>query len=243
VTAVSAALLGNGSSAATEESAMPVEKDRKRLVRARMKKTGESYTAARAQLQKQSLPSDRQMAELAGMSDDAVRAKTGHGWRHWVRELDSIDASSKPHLEIARHVHDTLGVPDWWSQTVTVGYERIRGLREVGQRRGTGTYEANKSKTVAVPVSRLYRAFTHAATRAKWLPGVKIVIRTRIENRSLRITWPDQTSVLVGFIDKGAKKSRVAIQHVGLSDREQMTKSKEFWAERFDALGALLQPK
>jgi len=221
---------------------MPVEKDRKRLVRARMEKTGESYTAARAQLSKQSLPSDQQMAQLAGMSDDAVRAKTGRGWRQWVRELDSIDAASKPHIEIARHVH-ACGAPDWWSQTVTVGYERIRGLRVVGQRRGSGTFEANKSKTIAVPVSRLYRAFTHAPTRAKWLPEVKIVIRTRIENRSLRITWPDGTSVLAGFVDKGAKKSQVAIQHVGLSDREQMTRSKEFWAERFEALTKLLQSK
>ena len=42
------------------------------------------------------------------------------------------------------------------------------------------------------------------------------------------------------FESKGRGKSRVAIQHVGLSRKSDIAARKEFWAERFDALGKLL---
>src|SRR3989454_8589419 len=64
--------------------AMPTNKDFKRLVRARMQKTGEAYTAARAHLlqkQQESRPVD--YARLAGMmSDAALKARTGCTWEH-----------------------------------------------------------------------------------------------------------------------------------------------------------------
>ncbi len=67
---------------------MPRDKDLKRLVRARMTKTGESYTAARAQVTRKAKPAQPTVpppvvepapnfAELAGMSDEAVKEKTG----------------------------------------------------------------------------------------------------------------------------------------------------------------------
>ena len=56
-------------------------------------------------------------------------------------------------------------VADWWCQTVTVGYERIKGLRVVGQRRDGG-FEASKSKTFTARLTRLYRAWSDARTRA-----------------------------------------------------------------------------
>ena len=130
----------------------------------------------------------KEMAALAGMSDEAVRAKTGRTWSQWVRALDDVDAATMPHREIARHVRENYeGVSGWWAQTVAVGYERIRGLREIGQRRGGG-YDANKSKTFAVPVSRLYRAFSVKRTRERWLADVELRIRTSTVDKSMRIT-------------------------------------------------------
>src|SRR5262245_49221569 len=127
---------------------MPAQKDFKRLVRARMQKTGESYTAARLQLIKRPNLEPRiaapDYAVLAGMSDTAITAKTGRSWADWVSVLDRERAAEKPHREIARFVA-SLGTPDWWTQTVTVGYERIKGLREKGQR-SDGGYEASKSR-------------------------------------------------------------------------------------------------
>lgn len=224
---------------------MTRQKDLKRLVRARMKKTGESYTTARAQLTRKkqrtssrSVPEDR-YAELAGMGDEAVRAKTGKTWKQWVRALDAIDAVEMPHRDIARHVGQTYELTGWWAQTVTVGYERIRGLRDVGQRRGGG-YEANKSRTFPTPVARLYRAFADPATRRRWLPGVDLSFRKKTPEKSLRITWPDGTSVHVYFTAKGDAKSQVAIQHAGLATKSDAARRKAYWGERLDALVELI---
>src|SRR3982751_1111132 len=108
---------------------MPKQKDLKRIVRDRMEKTGESYTAARLQLVRKK----ENYAETAGMTDAAVKKATGRNWAQWVRLLDAEKSAQKPHREIAKSV-SSIGTPDWWSQMVTVGYERIRGLRDRGQR-------------------------------------------------------------------------------------------------------------
>ncbi|HEX9892700.1 MAG TPA: hypothetical protein VGA78_02205 [Gemmatimonadales bacterium] len=225
---------------------MPSDKDFKRLVRGRMQKTGESYTAARATLLKKpprkapvSPPAVPDYAKLAGMSDAAVEAKTGCNWAKWVWALDYLKAYTWTHREIAEYVHEKYQVPDWWSQTVTVGYERIRGLRDIGQRRG-GSYEASRSKTVAVPVARLYRAFADGRVRNRWLPGVTLKVRKATPNKSVRITWADDTSVEVWFIAKGDAKASAAVSHRGLTGKEDVARVKAYWGERLDALADVL---
>lgn len=238
---------------------MPTNKDFKHLVRARMVKTGEAYTSARTQLlqkkQRQSPPSSPPLpdpapspaapspdfAKLAGMSDATIKEKTGCAWERWVWALDRVGAHDWSHRAIADYVHATYKVPGWWTQAVTVGYERIKGLREIGQRRGGG-YEASKSKVFAVPIGRLYRAFHDARTRRRWLGGVKLTVRTAIRDKSMRVTWPDDTSVELYFIAKGAAKSQVAVQHRKLADKAAADRTKAWWAERLGALEGILAP-
>jgi hypothetical protein len=229
---------------------MPTDKDFKRLVRGRMQKTGESYTSARAHLRRQTpaagaapstrpAPTPADYARLAGRSDAILKEKTGCTWERWVKALDHKKAYTWPHREIAQYVNEKYKVPGWWAQTVTVGYERIKGLRAVGQRRD-GSFEANKSKTFPVPLGRLYAAFHNARMRARWLPGVDLTVRTATRAKSMRITWPDQTSVVVGFEGKGPRKSLVAVQHGKLADRTSATRMKEYWSERLGALEDVL---
>ena len=222
---------------------MTVHKDFKRLVRTRMQKTGESYTAARAHFLKQKTvavsPPTIEYAKLAGRSDATIKQNTGCTWERWVRALDHAKAHTWSHRDIARYVHEKYQVDGWWAQSVTVGYERIKGLRAIGQRR-SGAFEASKSRTFPVPLARLYRAFRDARTRARWLPGVKLTVRSATPEKYLRITWPDETSVAVGFLSKGAGKSQVAIQHEKLPDQAAATRSKRYWAERLDLLGQVL---
>jgi hypothetical protein len=240
---------------------MPTNRDFKRLVRGRMQKTGESYTTARMHLLQRprfrrtppvpaalaapaappapAPPAPADYARLAGMSDAAVKAKTGCTWERWVWALDRVEAHTWPHRDIAHYVHEKYRVRGWWAQMVTVGYERIRGLRQIGQRRGGG-FEASKSRTFAVPVARLFRACSDARTRARWLPGVRLTMRTATRDRSLRITWPDGTPVALWFVRKGAARSQVALQHAGLADRAAATRLKAYWTERLDALGRVL---
>jgi uncharacterized protein YndB with AHSA1/START domain len=226
---------------------MPTDKDFKRLVRGRMRKTGESYTAARAHLRtrKPSVvvsPSiaPAEYARLAGKSDALMKEKTGCSWERWVKALDREKAYTWPHREIATHVREKYRIPGWWAQSVTVGYERIKGLRAVGQRRD-GLFEAGKSKTFPVPLAQLYEAFSDARIRRRWLPDVDLTIRTAAREKSMRITWPDRTSVVVGFTSRGGGKSQVSLVHEKLPDRAAVSRMKEYWSERLAELGKLLQ--
>jgi hypothetical protein len=229
---------------------MPTNKDFKRLVRSRMQKTGEAYTTARAQLLNARLteppaapaaaPAD--YARLAGMSDAALKKATGCTWERWVKALDRVKAATWSHSAIAEYVYEKYKVDGWWAQNVTVGYERIRGLRAIGQRRD-GSYEATRSKTIGAPLGRLFRAWSEKRQRARWLPGVDLVVRKATKDRSMRITWTDGTSVEVGFYAKGPKKSQVAVQHTKLADKAAQARLKAFWTERLEALGQVLAPR
>jgi hypothetical protein len=228
---------------------MTTNRDFKRLVRGRMQKTGESYTSARAHFLRQpkqappprpaAAPVPADYARLAGMSDAAVKAKTGCNWERWVYALDRARAYEWPHARIAEYVHTKYKVGDWWTQGVTVGYERIKGLRAIGQRRDGG-YEANKSKTIAVPLSRLFGAFSRKQVRERWMPGVNLTVRSSTRNKYMRLNWPDGTSVQLGFAGRGRGKSQVAVQHGKFRDQAAAARMKAFWGERLEVLATTL---
>lgn len=223
---------------------MTVNKDFKRLVRDRMRKTGEAYTAARAHLlkKKSASPSasgvSTDYAKLAGMSDEKVKEATGCNWEKWVYALDRHGADQLAHRELAELINRKYKTGDWWTQMVAVGYERIRGLRTRGQRRD-GLYSGNKSRTFGVPVDVLFSAWTNTATRKKWLTQ-SARIRTSQVNRSIRLGLADGTIVAVGFTSKGAK-STVAVQQEKLPSAEATKEFKNKWSQDFDLLAAVLK--
>jgi hypothetical protein len=218
-----------------------LDKDRKRIIRRRMQKTGESYTTARVHVLSKTTLSQAPPPNtaLAGMSDEKIAAKTGHAWREWVRLLDADGAAAMPHRAIAALVRTKHGVGDWWAQTVTVGYERIKGLREVGQRR-SGEYEAGKTKTFGAPVEVLFDAWADPATRRHWLDGLEAEVRRATRPKSLRLRWPDGTVVLVMFTSKGPHRSVAALTHTKLPDKAALNRTKQYWSERFDVLARVL---
>jgi hypothetical protein len=217
---------------------MPNQKDLKKIVRARMEKTGEAYTTARLHIVSKKAAPPPDYEALAGMSNAALKKATGRDWADWVALLDAVQAHEKPHGEIAAYVFSLGSISGWWSQGVTVGYERIRGLRAIGQRRG-GAYEANKSRTFAVPVEKLFKGFANARTRNRWLDA-KLKVRTVHENKTIRASFDDGTLVQFYFMEKGNGKSSVAIQHQKLADKITADKTKQWWTERLDALAKML---
>ncbi|MCM2256019.1 MAG: hypothetical protein NDJ94_10145 [Vicinamibacteria bacterium] len=184
-------------------------------------------------------PKKTDYAALSGIADDTLEARTGSRWEKWVKALDHRGAAELPHRAIVDIVRAEFGVGDWWAQSVTVGYERIKGLREIGQRRA-GSYEASRSKTFSVPVATLFAACADARQRARWLKGLELTVRTATPSRSMRITWADGTSVEMWFQDKAADKSSLQVQHVKLGSKADAEARKAFWSERLDALAALL---
>ena len=84
---------------------MTTQRSFKRLVRSRMEKTGESYTAARASLLAAVEPEPEPAAKPVLMtSDEKIRERTGRGWEEWFDLLDAWGAPERTHREIARWV-------------------------------------------------------------------------------------------------------------------------------------------
>jgi hypothetical protein len=218
---------------------MTRQKSFKRLVRARMEKTGESYSAARASLLAATEPKATEGPTLT-MSDDAIRRRTGHGWEHWFDLLDEWGATERSHTDAARWLGEAQGTGGWNAQAIVVSYERARGLRAVGEHADGFTVTA--SKTVAVPVDRLYEAFVDESRRGEWLPGAELRERTATRPRSARFDWDGgDTRVVVGFEAKGDAKSTASLAHEKLPDAAAAERMKAFWRERVAALKEVLE--
>jgi hypothetical protein len=218
-----------------------------------MKKTGEAYTTARAHLLRKpraktlsktgrAAATKIDYAALAGTSDATIKAKTGCTWERWVGALDYLGAKEMSHRDIAAVVNKKYKIDGWWSQAVTVGYERIKGLRARGQRRD-GTYEASKSRTFDVPVATLFEAWADANARRLWLDGQSVKVRTATAPKSMRLGWSDGSIIAVGFAPKGKTRSSVAVQHTKLPDRETADRLKAYWSDRLTALGEVLSDR
>jgi hypothetical protein len=206
----------------------------KQLVRARMDKTGERYAAARAALLTPTVPEAK---PVLATSDEAIRERTGRGWEEWFDLLDTWGAAERTHRETARWVAAQLEIDPlaWNAQAITGSYERARGLRAVGEH--DDGFRVGASKTVAVPVERLYDAFVDPALRSRWLPEGELRERTATRPRSARFDWGDGTTrVVVSFAAKGAEKSTATVQHERLADAQEAARMKAFWRERVSTL-------
>jgi hypothetical protein len=217
---------------------MTTQRSFKRLVRSRMEKTGESYTAARAQL----LAGDEPQRISLATSDETIRERTGRGWEEWFDLLDEWGAADKSHREIARWLAGQQGIHPlaWNAQAIAGSYERARRGRQVGEHEDGFTVTA--SKTVAVPVERLYDAFVDASLRERWLPGGDLRERTATKPRSARFDWgEDGTRVHVAFAAKGEERSTAALQHERLADAAEAERMRAFWRERVAGLKEVLE--
>ncbi len=217
---------------------MTAQKSFKRLVRTRMEKTGESYTAARARL----LAGDEPQRISLSTSDEVIRERTGRGWEEWFDLLDDAGAADMSHREIARWLAGQQGIHPlaWNAQAIAGSYERARRGRQVGEHEDGFTVTA--SKTVAVPIERLYAAFVDADERARWLPDADLRERTTIEPRSARFDWGDDGSrVHVALTAKSEEKSMAALTHERLPDGKEAARMKAFWRERVAGLKEVLE--
>jgi uncharacterized protein YndB with AHSA1/START domain len=179
---------------------------------------------------------------LAGVGSEAVLKATGRAWDEWLKALDRAGAKTMPHKDIALLLSRKFSVPDWWSQMVTVGYEQARGLRKVGQK--ADGFSTNASKTVRIPLDKLYTAWSEPRQRSRWLPDAPIEVRRATDGKSIRMTWTaGGSNVVVGFYAKGADKSMVALEHSKLPTATAATRQKHYWGDALGRLKALLEPK
>lgn len=217
---------------------MTRQKAQKRATRARMAKTGESYTAARRHALE--AKEDLRAAEEL-QTDAAVRKNTGRGWKGWLQVLDEWGAKERRHGQIAKFLMEERGVPGWWAQTITVGYERSRGMRAKYQTLG-GSFQVSVSKTFPIPVGRMFKAFAEAPQRNKWLQRGTLKVRTTTKNKSARFDFEDGSSRVVAWFDpKERSKTTVTLQHEKLSSSKAVDEMRVFWKERLGELAGILK--
>lgn len=178
--------------------------------------------------------------KTAGIGDEAVQARTGKTWQQWFKVLDAAGAKKMSHSEIACYLNEKHEVPGWWAQMVTVGYEQARGMRQKHQK--PSGYEISASKTVAVPLAELFRAWEDKKLRSQWLKNASFEVRKATPNKSMRITWVDgKTSLSVNFYPRANGKSLVAVQHGKLPDARAAKHMKAYWGAQLDRLKATLE--
>lgn len=183
------------------------------------------------------MPAAKTNGKVAGIGSDAVRKATGKDWKQWFALLDKAGARKMPHKEIARLLSTKYKVGPWWGQMVTVGYEQARGLRRKHEK--PGGYEISASKTIAVPLSTLFKSWKDERARRRWLAG-KITVCKATPNKSLHATWPDQTRFEVNFYAKGNGKSMVSVQHGKLPDAQAAARMKAYWKQALNRLQSTL---
>lgn len=246
---------------------MPTQKIFKQRVRARMAKTGESYAAARLQLLRRAsepaAPDSSQPASEAEpigahgspaadgankavqpdafeVSDDSMLRATGKVHAEWFALLDAWGATDHGHTAIARWLSEAHGTSDWWTQSITVAYERARGMRVRHQMRDG--FSVSATRTVAAAPGRALAAFTDAPLRARWLPDAPMRQRPTRAALSARFDWSDPPSrLVVTVVPKGTERSIVAVTHQQLPDAESAERIKGTWRERLDALKATIE--
>ena len=131
---------------------------------------------------------------------------------------------------------------EWNQGLLSTSYQWSRGLRERGEK--AAGFEVSVSKTIAVPVGELYKAWADDALRNEWLKEKGASITKATENKSVRILWSDnETRLSVDFYSKGDTKSQVVVQHLKLPSSEKATEMKEYWNSVLEKLKAILEYK
>jgi len=187
------------------------------------------------------MPATKAKKNQGGISDEAVKKATGCDWKSWIAFLDRLGCAEMEHKEIAELVYTRWPkIGGWWSQMVTVGYEQAKGKR--ARNRVKSGWRVSSSKTVGVPVKRLFAAWSDARKRAAWLKDHRFTVRKATAPKSMRITWVDgKTTIEANFFAKGAKKSMVALQHDKLGGKKDVEKMRTYWGKALEKLKATVE--
>lgn len=193
--------------------------------------------AAKTKAKKKAAPKKKAAKKKSapGMSDAAVKAKTGKTWAEWIAALDKAGAKAMSHKEITALLSKRHKLADWWSQMVTVGYERAKGLRELHQT--AKGFNTSVSRTLATGLDQLFEIWDEARTRGSFLKEA-IAVTTRNPGKNMRFAWDkDGGKVEVRFTAKGPEKAQITIDHMGLANSAAVKRVKEFWADTLEKMG------
>ncbi|POH65938.1 hypothetical protein C3B59_08835 [Cryobacterium zongtaii] len=167
-------------------------------------------------------------------TDDAILENTGHAWEQWVDLIDDGPGRQAGHTAIAAWVHTAHGVDGWWAQGVTVGYERITGLRLPGQM-PDGSFSVSRTRVLALDRDVVRERLLDEGARADLFPGLDLVLRSKPASKALRFTLAraDEPlgSILFSTDLLPDGRLRLGVTHDKVASFDEAERWKLFWAE------------
>ena len=140
------------------------------------------------------------------------------------------------HRDIARGLMAEHGIDGWWSQTVTVGYERARGLRAVHQT--SSGFEVSVSKTIGASIEDTWRSLDQPSLRSRWLePGLlRARPTTGPRGRSGGFDVADGSRLGVYISPRGEARTTITVTNERLSGPDAIDAARAAWKGRLERL-------
>ncbi|MCF7801895.1 MAG: SRPBCC domain-containing protein [Candidatus Marinimicrobia bacterium] len=195
-------------------------------------------------------------------SSDTVIEKTGKSLEEWFAILDRWGATTKGHPATAKYLASEWGVNAWWSQNITVEYEKARGLRVVGQR-ADGSFEVSFRRTLPAPVEWVYAAFTEPELLNRWFThdaqldvreggsyrtgdSDNGVYKKVVPAKRLRFTWENPNHcpgsiVEIQFDAPSTDRCVLSLTHSKIKTQDGYNDMKAGWSDALDSLKALAE--
>jgi hypothetical protein len=207
----------------------------KRRIRQRMENTGERYGAARrALVEKSEIQDRREWVSEPEMAEDTLREATVRGWDEWCDIIDGWPGTAEGHTAIATFLREDHDVEGWWAQTITVGYERISGMR-LPYQQPDGTFSASKSRTLTADAALLRELLLVDADRVELFPGIETDLKSRPTAKTLRVgIGPGTAQIAIEALDDG--RAKVSIAHDKLPSPDSVDEWKAYWADWLEAI-------
>lgn len=174
-------------------------------------------------------------------TDDSILEHTGHTWETWVGLIDAGPGREAGHTAIAAWLHTEHAVDAWWAQGVTVGYERITGLRLPGQM-PDGSFSVSRSRVLALDRDVARELLLDDSARADLFPGFDTVLRSKPASKALRFALARAGEPLgtilfsTDLLPDG--RLRLGVTHDGVASFDEGQQWKLFWAEWLAAVQA-----
>lgn len=175
-------------------------------------------------------------------SDATVSAKTGRGWDEWVDLIDAGPGRHAGHAKIASWVADEQGVDPWWAQSVTVGYERITGLRLPGQM-PDGTFSVSRSTSLPFDWAQIRTVLDDPSARSALIPAMVSTERSRPGAKAPRYSLTDPTTdTSLGVVQFRGEPTtsgcKLVVTHDKVPHLQAAEAWKQFWAAWLQDLGS-----
>lgn len=216
---------------------MTKQENFKRRVRARMETTGERYAAARSALLANARGrSGRTWVSPPEVTSERVSDATGRDWDEWCDLIDAWPGHLDGHTAIARHLQDDHGIDGWWAQCITVGYERITGLR-LPHQMADGTFSVSKTMTISLDAERLRAWLLDEDSRQDLFPGTDTDVRSRPGSKSVRLAI-GPGAALFSIAERADGRSSVTVSHERLPTVDEVERWQFYWSEWLQALDA-----